>query len=66
MISLLIGLLLIALILGLFYWVFTQVPILAPFAPVVFVVVVVIFVIFVIVALLPLAGVRLQHSWLIQ
>ena len=65
MITLIATLLIVGLLLGLLYWIFTKVELLQPFAPIMLVVVVVLFVILVIkIAVLPLAGVH--NSWLWQ
>lgn len=58
MITSLIYLLIVAIILGLIWWVTTQVPFLAPFANIIRVVCVVIFVIYVLYFLAGLAGVH--------
>jgi hypothetical protein len=56
LISVLLWILVLGQILGLFYWVATQIPIFAPFLTVIRVVVTVIFVLFVILLLLPFLG----------
>lgn len=58
MITGLIYLLIVAIILGLIYWIATQVPFLAPFANIIRVVCVVVFVIYVLYFLAGLAGVH--------
>lgn len=58
MITALLYLLIVALVLGLIYWVTTQVPFLAPFSNIIRVVCVVIFVIYVIYLLMGLLGVH--------
>jgi hypothetical protein len=56
MLSLLITILVMCIIFGLIWWIFTQIPLPAPFAQIARVVVVVIFCIWLIYLLLPLAG----------
>jgi hypothetical protein len=56
MITLLLQLIIVAIVLGLIYWLVTQIPFMAPFARIVQVVVVVIFVIYVIYILMGLLG----------
>lgn len=58
MITALLWLIIVALILGLIYWVTTQVPFMAPFANIIRVVCIVIFVIYVIYLLMGILGVH--------
>ena len=60
MIILLLQLLIVALVLGLIWWVCTQLPFLAPFAHIIQVICVVIFVIYVIYLLMGLAGIHVH------
>jgi hypothetical protein len=61
MITALIYLLIVAIILGLIYWVVTQVPFLAPFANIIRVVCVVIFVVYVLSVLAGFAGLHMPR-----
>lgn len=59
MITALLWLVIVALILGLIYWVTTQIPFLAPFAHIIRVICIVIFVIYVIYLLMGLLGLHM-------
>lgn len=64
MISLLVTILVMCIIFGLIWWIFTQIPLPAPFAQIARVVIVVIFCLILIYTLLPLAGGGFGHPLL--
>ena len=64
MLSLLVTILVVCIIFSLIWWVFTQLPLPAPFAQIARVVIVVLFVVWLLYILIPLAGGGLGHPYL--